>query len=286
MDEIRIRRWQTADMQDLRAIFTAAFGDSPEEAEAVHRFFLNTPESCTVAAAQEAGRPAGRPVAAAYCLPGPGLCFSERRVSSVYFYAFGCLPEWRGRGIMRQVYTSLFEAAPGLAPISCIIPVSDGLLQAYNRTGYSFVPLGRTRFARFTGAEARAAAALPAERLTWQTYARMREERLKEYPHAAYPDDWYRLAEAYRYSFLSLPGALAAVIPQEGQQVIAELLCFGADPFRALAGIAGTCPAEAYEVRTPASLPGPGSIRPFAYCHGTAGTPEETEAFWYPFGLE
>ena len=286
MDEVIIRRWQAADMQDLRDIFTAAFGDPPEDADALHRFFLNTPEACVLAAAPDTERPEGRPVAAAYCLPGPVLCFPDHRVSSVYLYAFGCLPAWRGRGIMRRVYTSLFRAACSLAPVSCLVPVSDALLRAYNRTGCTFLPLGRIRFARFTGTEARAAAALPVERLPWQAYARLREERLKEFPHAAYPDAWYQLADTYRYSFLSLSGALAVVIPQGERRIVAELLCFGADPLCALAGITGICPSETYEVRTPVFLPGPGEIRPFVYCHESAGEALGTEEFWYPFGLE
>ena len=102
--------------------------------------------------------------------------------------------------------------------------------------------------------------------------------------------------------------ALATVIPLEDRMIVAELLCPGADPACALAGIAEACPAHKYEVRTPAFFPGPGELRTFAFYHdpGERGDRErrdglfrspgerrdglfrspEPESFWYPFGLE
>ena len=302
MEEITVRFWQPQDLPDLQEIFTAAFGDPPDIAAAFHRVFLTAPEVCTLAAVPDPERPAGRPVAAAYCLPGPTLHFPDRSIPSAYLYAFGCLPAWRGQGITKKVYTSVFTALHQQGLAGCLIPATDALLQAYNRTGYSFVPLGRIRSARATGADARKAVPLPAEPLPWQEYARLREAWLQPHPHAAYPDSYYRLAEAYDYSFLALPGALAAVIPLEGRCVVAELLCPEANPARALAGIAEACPAVEYEVRTPAFFPGPGELRTFAYCHDPGERraqatvrpaldsvlfrSPETESFWYPFGLE
>ena len=203
---------------------------------------------------------------------------------SVYLYAFACLPAWRGRGIMKQVYTVLFEEARRQAPAVCLVPASDSLMQAYNRTGRTFVPLGRIRSARVTGAGP--AGALPAERLTWQEYARRREKWLEPYPHAVYPESFYALSAEYGYVYLSLPGALAAVSSQADRMLVNELLCPSADPERALAGIAAVCPAGQYEVRTPLFFPGSGEARRFAYIHGTAEQAEEPETFWYPFGLE
>ena len=187
---------------------------------------------------------------------------------------------------MKQVYTALFEAACKQAPVSCIIPVSEGMLQAYNRTGFTFDPLGRVRSAEITGTEACAADALPAERLSWQEYARFREIWLKPYPHAVYPDSYYSLSAEYENVFLSLPGALAAVIPLGNRCIVSELLCPYAEPARAVAGIAAACRAEQYEVRTPSFFPGPGEFRSFAYCHAAGETIPAAEEFWYPFDLE
>lgn len=286
MKDILIRSWKPQDLPDLRKIFTVCFGDPPEIAEAFHRVFLNAPEACTLAAVPEAGRPEGRPVAAVYCLPGPELRFPERRVASVYLYAFGCLPEWRGRGITKHVYTTVFREAGERAPACCLIPVSDSLMQAYNRTGCTFVPLGRSRFARVTAGEIPAAGALPAERISRQEYARRREEWLNHRPHAVYPEAFYSLGEEYGYAWLAFPGALAAVIPAGDRCIVAELLCPEADPDRALAGVAEACPAEEYEIRTPVFFPGPGEIRPFAYIHAEAEDLPVNREFWYPFGLE
>lgn len=286
MDDVMIRFWQERDIPDLQKIFTVSFADPPEIAEAFHRIFLKAPETCTLAAVPEKERPEGRPVAAAYCIPGATLHLPERRIESVYLYAFGCLPEWRGRGIAKQVYTAVFEESKRRAPVSCIIPATDGLLQAYNRTGFTFVPLGRIRTAEVSGAEARKAEALTAERIPWQEYARRREEWLRGCPHAEYPESHFRLMEAYGNILLAMDGAVAAVIPLEDRCVVSELLCRGADPARALAGIAGACPAERYTVRTPVFFPGSGEIRPFAYYHGEAEYAGVTEDFWYPFGLE
>ena len=242
-----IRFWQPSDLPDLQEILTVSFGDPPETVEAFYRSFLTAPEACLLAAIPEEGRPEGRPAAAAYCLPGPVLCFPEKKIPSVYLYAFACKPAWRGRGIMKQVYTALFEAACKQAPVSCIIPVSEGMLQAYNRTGFTFDPLGRVRSAEITGTEACAADALPAERLSWQEYARFREIWLKPYPHAVYPDSYYSLSAEYENVFLSLPGALAAVIPLGNRCIVSELLCPYAEPARAVAFL----------------FPGPRRVSPF-----------------------
>ena len=281
-----IRFWQEPDLPDLREVFIASFGDPPEIVKAFHRVFLTAPEACILAAVPEEGRPAGRPVSAGYCVPGAALCYPGRRAESAYLYAFGCLPAWRGRGIGKRVYTALFAESARLAPASCIIPATDSLLQAYNRTGFTFAPLGRIRSAEVSGAEASAAEPLPAERIPWREYARRREAWLEDYPHAAYPETFFRLMDAYGNIALEMPGAIAAVIPLDRRCIVSELLCRGADPAQALAGIAGVCPAERYTVRTPVFFPGTGVVRPFAYCHGAAESAEGAEAFWYPFGLE
>ena len=286
MDEIMIRFWQEPDIPDLQKIFTISFGDPPKIVEAFQRIFLTAPEVCTLAAISGEGRPEGRPVAAAYCLPGAALCSDGRRIESAYLYAFGCLPEWRGQGIMKRVYSAAFAESARQAPVSCIIPATDSLLQAYNRTGFTFVPLGRIRSAEVSGAETREAEALPTKKIPWQEYVRRREEWLKGYPHAEYPETFFRLAEAYGNILLDMPGAIAEVIPRDGHFIVSELLCRGADPAQALAGIARMCPAERYTVRTPVFFPGTGEIRPFAYYHGETENVKAADTFWYPFGLE
>ena len=137
-----------------------------------------------------------------------------------------------------------------------------------------------------TGETARAVGAPRAERIPWEEYARRREEWLAPYPHAVYPEAYYRLAAEYGNVFLCMDGALAAVIPGEDRCRVAELLCDGAEPVRAAAGIAAVCPAEEYEIRTPVFFPGDGEARPFTYCLGTGEEIHGTEDFWYPFALE
>ena len=284
MNDIMIRFWQPSDVADLREIFSVSFGDPPEIVRAFHRVFLTRPEACILAAVPAEKRPEGRPVAAAYCLPGPALQFRTDRIPSVYLYAFACLPAWRGRGIMKQVYTSLFEEARSQAPAMCLVPASEGLLQAYSRTGCVFSPLGRMRTARIR--EAGGTALLRAERIPWQEYARRREAWLEPYPHAVYPDSYYSLMAEYGSVFFAFPGALAAVNRLEDHVRVDELLCPSADPAGPLAGIAAACPAELYEVRTPVFFPGPGDVHPYAYMHDAAETMPRPDDFWYPFGLE
>lgn len=284
--DFTLRFWQPPDRADLLEMFSIVFGDPPETAETFQRTFLTAPEACILAAVPEEGRPEGRPVAACYCLPGPALCIpGQQRTASVYLYAVGCLPAWRGKGIGMKMAAALFAEAGRQAPVSCIIPATEGLLQAYNRIR-PLSPLGHSRIAEAAGTEIGSAEALPAERISWQDYARRREDWLASYPHAAYPDSYYSLAEAYGNVFLALPGALAAAFPLEDKWVVSELLCPFADPARALAGIAAACPARQYEIRTPAFFPGPGEIRPFAYCHDTAGNLDAPDHFWFPFALE
>lgn len=284
LSDLRVRFWQPSDVPDLREIFSVSFGDPPEMVSAFHDLFLTAPESCMLAAVQEEESRPGRPVAAAYCLPGSVLAFRERRIPSVYLYAFACLPAWRGQGIMKRVYTALFAEACRQAPCACMVPASDGLMQAYNRSGFVFSPLGSIRSARMTGVGS--AVPLPAAALSWQDYARRRESCLAPYPHAVYPDAWYRLMAAYGTVFLSLPGALAAASPLQDRVLVQELLCPSADPGRALAGVAAACPAGLYEVRTPAFFPGPGEMRPYAWLHAAEESVPRPADFWYPFALE
>ena len=284
MSDVMIRFWQPSDIPELREIFSVSFGDPPEIVKAFHTFFLTTPDACVLAAVPDENRPEGRPVAAAYCLPGPALSVQARRIPSVYLYAFACLPEWRGRGIMKQVYTALFAEAGRKAPAACIVPASDELMEAYNRSGCIFSPLGGIRSARMTGIGKDGFP--PAERLPWQEYARRREAWLEPYPHAVYPDSYYRLMEAYGNVFLSGPGMLAAVTVLEDHALVAEMLCPSTDPAGALAAIAAACPAEQYEIRTPVFFPGPGGIHPYAYIHEAAETVSWPAGFWYPFGME
>ena len=284
MSDVMIRCWQPSDVPDLQEIFSVSFGDPPEIVQAFHRCFLTAPEACMVGAVPDEKRPEGRPVAAAYCLPGPVLRDQARRIPSVYLYAFACLPAWRGRGIMKQVYTALFAEARRRAPAACLVPASDGLMQAYNRSGFVFSPLGAIRAARMTGIGK--AGFPPADRLSWQEYARRREAWLEPYPHAEYPESYYQLMAAYGTVFLSGSGALAAVSPLEDRVLVGELLCSSGDPADALAGIAAVCPAEQFEVRTPVFLPGPGEIHPYAYVHEAAESISWPAGFWYPFGME
>ena len=284
MSDVMIRFWQPSDVPDLREIFSVSFGDPPEMVKAFHRCFLTAPEACMLAAVPEEKRPEGRPVAAAYCLPGPVLRDRTRRIPSVYLYAFACLPAWRGRGIMKQVYTALFAEACRRAPAACVVPASDGLMQAYNRSGCIFSPLGGIRSARMTGIGKTGTP--PADRLSWQEYARRREAWLEPYPHAVYPESYYRLMETYGMVFLSGSGALAAVSPLEDRVLVGELLCPSGNPAGALAGIAAVCPAEQVEVRTPVFFPGPGEVRPYAYMHATAESTPWPDNFWFPFGME
>jgi len=283
LEEYVVRPWQPTDIPDLREIFTASCGDSPEEVDTFFRAFLTGPEACTVVAVPEEGRPEGRPVAAGYCVAGIGLQYSARKqVPAEYLYALGCLPARRGHGFGMKLHELMFSGGGKPGVLRCMIPVSEGLLQAYRRISMP-VPLGRIRTAEIRREEITATPPA-AETLSPEEYARRREKMLAPWPHAAYPAAWFSLMAEYNDVFLAMPGAQAAVIPMEGYCIVAELLCPGADPAGALAGVAAACPAERYRVRTPAFFPGPGSLRPFAYCAGEAEAPPED--FWFPFGLE
>jgi len=283
---ISIRLWQPSDIPALREIFSATFGDSPEEVDAFFRAFLHAPRACVLASVTMPEHPAGLTVSAVYCIPGPVLRFSSRnQVPSGYLYALGCLPAWRHRGIGMAVYREMLRQSRLEAPAACGIPADEGLVQAYDRI-HPMIPLGRTRFAEFRGEALSADAPFRAEPISEEDYARRREDWLSSHPHAVYPDSWFRLMAEYGSLFLALPGALAAVTPGKDRCVVQELLCPDADPLAALSGIARLCPAKIYEVRTPVFFPAPGEVRRWAYYHhAEEGTPAP-EDFWYPFGLE
>lgn len=286
MPAFAVRSWLPGDIPELKEIFAASFGDPPEVVDAFYRAFLAGPETCVVAAVPDTEKPEGRAVAAGYVLPGPALRFSDTAsVPSVYLYALGCLPACRRRGYGMAVYRSMLARGKSMAPAECGIPASEALVQVYDRI-HPMVPLGRSRIAEMSSAGASGAEPLAVEHLSWEVYAGRREQWLGSHPHAVYPESYYRLSAEFGSLFLALPGALAALIPLEGRCVVSELLCIGADPARAVAGIAAACPAEGYEIRTPAFFPGPGSLRRFAYYHDTAEPLPAPEDFWFPFGLE
>ena len=281
-----VRGWISEDIPELREIFAASFGDPPEVIDAFHRTFLSGPDCCAVAAVPDTEKPSGKAVAAGYLLPGPVLCFPDMEdIPAAYLYALGCLPDYRRRGFGSAVYGALLAHGEKTASPVCVLPASEALVRAYGRV-CPIRPLGGSRVAELDGPRAAGAAPLAAVRLGREEYALRREECLAPYPHAAYPDAFYRLMDEYGNLFLSFPGALAAVVPLENRCVVSELLCTGADPARVIAGIAGLCPAERYEVRTPVFFPGPGEVRSFVYCHDPAGALSVPVSFWYAFGLE
>lgn len=286
MTPFSVRGWQTGDIPELREIFAASFGDPPEIIDAFHRVFLSGPDCCAVATVPDAERPEGRAAAAGYLLPGPVLRFPDREdIPAAYLYALGCLPAFRRRGFGSAVYRALLGYGEKAASAVCVLPASEMLVRTYGRI-CPIRPLGGSRVAELEGPPDTDAVPPAAERLSREEYALRREECLAPYPHAAFPDSFYRLMEEYGNLFLSFPGALAAAVPLENRCVVSELLCTGADPARVIAGIAGFCPAERYEIRTPVFFPGPGEVRPFAYCHDPAGTLSLPDGFWFAFGLE
>jgi hypothetical protein len=224
-------------------------------------------------------------VAAGYCVAGIGLQYSARKqVPAEYLYALGCLPSRRGHGFGMKLHELMFSGGGKPGVLRCMIPISEGLLQAYRRISMP-VPLGRIRTAEIRREEITATPPA-AETLSPEEYARRREAWLEPYPHAVYPDAYYRLMTAYGTAFLSAPGALAAATPLEGRVLVNELLCPSADPGEALAGIAAACPAGQYEVRTPLFFPGPGESRSYAWMVEAAEAVSRPADFWYPFGME
>lgn len=281
-----VRNWRPEDIPEMRKIFAASFGDPPEVIDAFHRVFLTGPDCCAVAAVPDAERPDGKAVAAGYLLPGPVLRFPDREdIPAAYLYALGCLPDFRRRGFGSSVYRALLANGEKTGAMVCVLPASEVLVRAYGRV-CPICPLGSSRVAELEDWRAADAVPLAPKRLSREEYALRREECLAPYPHAAYPESFYRLMDEYDNLFLSFPGALAAVVPLGNRCVVSELLCTGADPVRVIAGIAGLCPAERYEIRTPVFFPGPGEVRSFVYCHPPADEMFLPDSFWFAFGLE
>ncbi len=237
------------DTDDLKHIWSVCFGD-PEE---YIRLFFNhrfAPEETLVY------RDGGRPVSVVYMLPLQ-IRAKHQLKSSHYIYAAATLPDYRGRGLMRE----LLERAVVVArqrgeAYSVLVPGEKTLFDYYAKIGYRTVFY--MKHLLLSVSEMRKGSVLP--RITADA-AVMIQAAERCFARHEYIAIWDRGALEYLLrETVAQGGAVlgfvgdnglgyAVLVPQENRVTVKEIMCDDEDLPDALATVAHYFPAAEYAVR-------------------------------------
>ncbi|MCL2402020.1 MAG: GNAT family N-acetyltransferase [Oscillospiraceae bacterium] len=235
--------------QDLRRIWTSAFGNGDESAFFSYYF---KPEYCLTAVCD------GLPVSAGYLLPVGRLDHDNgERVSCAMIYGVAVLPRYRGRGFGTMVVRELVSQGKEYGAIA-LCPSDDSLFRYY-RDCADFCDWFYTHERRLSSPPRVAASKISA--VTPLEYSRLREKLLADVPHIAMDLHALGYQETLCQTFggglfmLDSPGrASCAVVERQknGAILIKELLSPNGCEDYMIASIAAAFPAKEYWVRTPA----------------------------------
>ena len=257
---IQIHHARPGEIAAAEILWTAAFGDGPEFQREFYR--LCAPEGPLVLL-EDGG------LRSMLALPELALVLEDgRRLRAGLVYALATCPEARGQGFAAM----LMETAAGLARnrgLDCLLvaPAQPSLFQYYARCGF--------RAGFYCKEETAVPKKAPAEPVSPEDYAALRESLLAGAAHTAYTEDQLALQRGmcprpgsglYRLELAHGPGC-AAVENWPGSPVVKELLCAKSDTEQGAGACAALCGA-AVTVRVPAE---PGEGRPFGAVRWLAG---------------
>lgn len=254
MTDYTIRLWRTEDKPQLKALWKLAFGDSDEFIDAFYAAFLK--RDCCIVAEQD-----GKVVSAMYVLKNFRVYpYRKNILTAGYTYALATLPEYRGKGIGREVYKAATAEVLKTHDMACVLPAEESLHPFYeNATGAR--PMSIMRQARFTPEDLKDIKRASAARIPAYQYAGMREMYMSGMPHTACTEDFIDFMEEYMEphgDFFLTEEGIAAVEIEGGTCRITELLCPDTDGMAVIAGVAAYHKAEEYIVRSPFFFDGPG----------------------------
>lgn len=264
---IQIHHARPGEIAAAEILWTAAFGDGPEFQREFYR--LCAPEGPLVLL-EDGG------LRSMLALPELALVLEDgRRLRAGLVYALATCPEARGQGFAAM----LMETAAGLARnrgLDCLLvaPAQPSLFQYYARCGF--------RAGFYCKEETAVPKKAPAEPVSPEDYAALRESLLAGAAHTAYTEDQLALQRGmcprpgsglYRLGLAHGPGCAAVENWPDGP-VVKELLCAPEDAAQGAAACAALCGGPA-KVRTPA---GAAEGRRFAAVRWLEGTPTSIRA--------
>lgn len=259
---IQIHHARPDETAAAEALWTDTFGDSPDFQREFYR--LCAPQGPLVLMEDGALR-------AMLALPELALALADgRRLRAGYIYALAAAPACRGQGFAAM----LIETAAGLARsqgLDCLltVPAQPPLFQFFAKRGF------RPGF--YFKEETAVPQAVPAEEISPEDYAALRESLLAGVAHTAYTPDQLKFQQAmcpetgsglYRLGLAHGPGCAAVETWADGP-VVKELLCAAGDEGQGAAACAALCGAPA-KVRVPARAE---RGQPFAAIRWLEGTP-------------
>lgn len=254
MTDYTIRLWKPEDKPEMKALWELAFGDDGAFIDAFYAAFLKK-DTCLVAECD------GKIVSAMYIIESFRLYpYRKNVLTAGYTYALATLPEYRGRGIGREVYKAATAKVLEKHDMALVLPAEESLYPFYeNATGAK--PVSIMREARFTAEEIAEIKASPAARIPAFQYAGIREAMMSGMPHVSCTDEMVDFMEDYWEPngdfFLSEDGIAAVDILGDTCR-ITELLCPNGDGMSLIAGVAAYHRKAEYIVRSPYFFDGPG----------------------------
>lgn len=211
---MRYQRLKDSLVPQLRALWSAGFGDSAQELD---DFFRTAAPVCTIYAATE-----GETLAAAACVMPHTVCCDGAEKQAAYLYAVATDPRFRKQGVCRALLGHI-EKELKKKYVSCVllVPADAALCAMYQRLGYRGAPRGWQT-------ENLPAACGQAEKTDLISYAGLRETLLWDTVHVRYAKPLLELAgcsiDFYALRLGSGAGCAAVERREDGTVLVHELL--------------------------------------------------------------
>lgn len=292
-----IGRAEGAMLPRLRQIWQTCFDDTPEGTEFVFSHLLH-PDQMLVYTDKD-----HRPVAMINWKLLPFTTPSSRMMGA-YIFGVATLPQFRGKGISRQMMSHLHGLlkAEG-ATLSCLVPANQSLFDFY--AGQGFEPFFSYKLAQVAAQEihtdSREGTLTPTsleilEPLRNQAFAGRSLFGAWDagYLQFAEQDNRFYGGETLEFSCRGRSGYAVCQMREEDTLLVREVVVDREDVSSLLAALHKRFAAKRYQLRLPVDFPGelPGNDTPFAMIkwydetlrQPTLGKPGE--ASWFAFGLD
>lgn len=173
---MRYGRIKEETLPQLRALWSACFGDSKRELD---DFFRTIYPRCTVFAATEEETLAG-----AVCVMPQSVCCGEETINAAYLYGVATDETYRGRGVCRALLAHAEkELKKKYVVCALLVPENAALAAMYEKMGY------RGAWRGWCEADAPEGCGR-AEKIDTIAYAGLRETLLWDAPHVRYAKEY------------------------------------------------------------------------------------------------